>query len=413
MEKLGTQISIEPKSLNQLKLYFKILSMTKNIVFLVLFLATSTVSLCQEGIALQSLLERLEGIGDTGLSLKQAIRNYFNTEEQDVLFEYFETQENSALQLQASGDRNFFALDAQANIFGTMPLDGPFNLMQIGPQSGEIYADDFDDQGILYGVNNTNKTLVTIDTQTGAATIVGPLTNLIPDSVVGGLSFDHTSGIMYALGDEPQPSNDVQLYIVNTTTGELTLVGEMGGVIVPAWLVIDNFGNAWAGSLFNDRLWSIDLSTGMSTSIGSFGININFAQDATIDPNTNILYMAAYISQAGVDGIYAVDTTTGLATLIGPTGQQEFIMLSLSSEPLNISESDLANIILYPNPVQDVLFIKTQEQIETIKIYTLQGNLIKEATLVNEVNVSNLASGMYFIQLSSEGKTVTKKFIKE
>ena len=79
---------------------------------------------------------------------------------------------------------------------------------------------------------------------------------------------------------------------------------------------------------------------------------------------------------------------------------------------LGIEDNNLINFTIYPNPALDILNIESQQQIETIKIYNLQGQLIKEVSN-NNVDVSQLTIGLYFIQLSVEGKTVTKKFIKE
>jgi len=70
------------------------------------------------------------------------------------------------------------------------------------------------------------------------------------------------------------------------------------------------------------------------------------------------------------------------------------------------------NFTIYPNPTQDVLNIESQLPIETLKIYNLQGQLIKEDSN-SSVDVSQLTTGLYFIQLSVDGKTSTKKFIKE
>lgn len=82
--------------------------------------------------------------------------------------------------------------------------------------------------------------------------------------------------------------------------------------------------------------------------------------------------------------------------------------------PLSSPDFYLNKIKIYPIPAQDVLYVETQGQlIDIVKIYSLQGTLIKEASHVEEVDVSKLPTGMYFVQLSIEGKTVTKKFIKE
>lgn len=79
---------------------------------------------------------------------------------------------------------------------------------------------------------------------------------------------------------------------------------------------------------------------------------------------------------------------------------------------LNIKDIDKIGITLYPNPAQDILNIKTQELIKVIKIYSMQGSLVQEGSSAS-IDVSQLNAGLYFVQLSIEGNTITKKFIKE
>lgn len=80
---------------------------------------------------------------------------------------------------------------------------------------------------------------------------------------------------------------------------------------------------------------------------------------------------------------------------------------------LGIEENNLQEFAIYPNPTQNILNIETQEQIiETIKIINLQGVIVKEVGITDKIDISSLASGMYFIQIFSEGNRITKKFIK-
>ncbi|SFU60600.1 Por secretion system C-terminal sorting domain-containing protein [Pustulibacterium marinum] len=72
-----------------------------------------------------------------------------------------------------------------------------------------------------------------------------------------------------------------------------------------------------------------------------------------------------------------------------------------------------ATIECYPNPVKDVLHISSDKPIENVRIYNLNGALLKESKSFGAIDVSQLASGVYFVQLTGEtGSTLTKKFIK-
>lgn len=68
-------------------------------------------------------------------------------------------------------------------------------------------------------------------------------------------------------------------------------------------------------------------------------------------------------------------------------------------------------VMVYPNPVTDILNIEADMEIKTVKIYSLQGQLIKE-NLRSSIDVSQLSAGLYFVQVISDGIIFTKKFIK-
>jgi len=78
---------------------------------------------------------------------------------------------------------------------------------------------------------------------------------------------------------------------------------------------------------------------------------------------------------------------------------------------LAIEDKTKINFTLYPNPTQNTLFVEIQDPIETVKIYNLQGQLIDEVS-TSSVDVSQLSAGLYFVQVTVDGKSETKKFVK-
>lgn len=89
---------------------------------------------------------------------------------------------------------------------------------------------------------------------------------------------------------------------------------------------------------------------------------------------------------------------------------------------LSIDElySKSLTIHVYPNPAKDLLTVETIESslIEVLKIYSISGTLVKEIVVtknsISDVDVSNLESGMYFIEITTEnGDRGVKRFVKE
>ena len=78
------------------------------------------------------------------------------------------------------------------------------------------------------------------------------------------------------------------------------------------------------------------------------------------------------------------------------------------------------NFNIYPNPVNDRLYIETQTLTQTlaIEVYDVYGriqNLSNSATqqLSNSINVANLNSGVYFLKVVTANGEVVKRFVKK
>ncbi|MCB0399367.1 MAG: T9SS type A sorting domain-containing protein [Winogradskyella sp.] len=87
-------------------------------------------------------------------------------------------------------------------------------------------------------------------------------------------------------------------------------------------------------------------------------------------------------------------------------------------ENLSVNDFELNDVVLFPNPVNNQLYIKSKLNIDTIKIFDINGRLIQNKTMndsnvQNEVSVSALKSGVYFIEVYSNRQKEVLKFIKE
>lgn len=72
-----------------------------------------------------------------------------------------------------------------------------------------------------------------------------------------------------------------------------------------------------------------------------------------------------------------------------------------------------SNISVYPNPVSDILTVKSKEKVNNIEIFDISGRKVNATLSDNKVDVRNLNSGNYIINIETkEGKT-TQKFIKK
>ena len=81
-------------------------------------------------------------------------------------------------------------------------------------------------------------------------------------------------------------------------------------------------------------------------------------------------------------------------------------MMCHVSEGQSIGENNLKNIVVYPNPVKDNIFVKLDNESQSVNInlFDAFGKLAKTYTLENNnegiFDMSSLSSGLYFMQIT-------------
>lgn len=83
----------------------------------------------------------------------------------------------------------------------------------------------------------------------------------------------------------------------------------------------------------------------------------------------------------------------------------EICLLGIESNKPSFSFS------LFPNPAQDILNIQSNVPIEEIKLFSTSGKLLHKTSDIN-LDVTGLASGLYFLSITANNHTITRKFLK-
>ena len=99
-------------------------------------------------------------------------------------------------------------------------------------------------------------------------------------------------------------------------------------------------------------------------------------------------------------------------------GNSDYWILRLDPPYLSRTENDFETTFsIYPNPATSIINLKTQNPLNSVTVFSTLGALVKQLTNMNKpitsLDVSSLESGVYFLQLISNGKVITRKFIKE
>ena len=88
--------------------------------------------------------------------------------------------------------------------------------------------------------------------------------------------------------------------------------------------------------------------------------------------------------------------------------------IEVSNNPVSIETVENSNLSIFPNPVKDVLTINYDKAISQIDVYDVNGKLVKTFTTVNgTINVSDLSSGVYMLNIQTEEGLVVRKIVKE
>jgi len=72
-----------------------------------------------------------------------------------------------------------------------------------------------------------------------------------------------------------------------------------------------------------------------------------------------------------------------------------------------------ANIKIYPNPVTDILNINSLIEIKNVEMFDLLGKRVIATKQTNQIEVSQLPVGVYFLKAHTENGTITKKVVIE
>ena len=77
----------------------------------------------------------------------------------------------------------------------------------------------------------------------------------------------------------------------------------------------------------------------------------------------------------------------------------------------DVPENETIAVAVYPNPVKDRLTVKA-ENLQLVEVYNLVGQLVTTSTS-SVIDLGGLNEGIYFVRVTSEGKTVTKRIVKQ
>lgn len=315
----------------------------------------------------------------------------------------------------------------------TFPVSDPLaDFVSIPQNALQLFAMDFDAAGTtLYAIDNSLKRLGTINLTTGEFTVLMPVVGDWPDagSTCVGITCDASTGQFYL-------SDTTTLFTLDITTGDTVLVADYQGPplsddpTIVIELACNEAGDMYIFSSGDDKLWSVDKTTGACAEIGVGPAAGDFIQGMDFDPATGELYASIYVANG--TGFYGTwDTNTGAFTSIVALeglpdqgdGYELKLAIQLVSGPVvvvptsldvspgilnagglpQLAASDNMDLNIFRDPVsinavtQFVLTATSPTLAPTTFDFTLEGNVISRPNVVQRIELFNYVTGLYEI----------------
>lgn len=283
--------------------------------------------------------------------------------------------------------------------------------------------------------------------------------------------FDGTDAAMDAAGwartNQSSPSSptlwsngDYDVPIADPIFGSTSPVGQTGGVnsfalvnytsttggtgIISNWLITPSINvkngdviSFWTrkgtdGTVdYADRL-ELRLSTAPATivpSTGSSDVGTFTTVAVSVNPNlqTGFVYPKVWTKYSYTVTGMPLDAPVKVAfryfvTSAGPTGTNSDIIgidtFSVDRAPLSTTDFFSKNLSLYPNPSNGIVNLssKNNASINTVEITDINGRVVKNLTTNGvtdiQINISDLTSGMYFLNIQTDLGSGTAKVIR-
>ena len=273
----------------------------------------------------------------------------------------------------------------------------------------------------VFGRDYSNKSRVT-----GPSYYVGNM------GLTGGTANGDRMGISYRLDSIPYnlKLSSISIYISNDSNN-------IGSVIRPVVWEYD--------SSQNTNLNNIQLNREVASSLSNYTITSNmldswqsFSLDTGIAINRNTNYgtfVVGWEQVGGAPNSYFTTWSDDAASLIAPaitafisfghsnpTKSWNWIsilpMVRLNIEAINVGlnkVASLTSLTIFPNPSNGIFKIQTNEKIQAIEIFDINGKLIGNDfnSTQSKVDLSNEKAGIYFIRLQTvNGEWISKKVMK-
>lgn len=137
----------------------------------------------------------------------------------------------------------------------------------------------------------------------------------------------------------------------------------------------------------------------------------------TVNPDEYVAYIKGYKPGSKVDYYVFAADESGRNRQQPVFGEVEPHSFTIAGGDY-ICENNFLDIKMFPNPVNDILFVETNETVEELSIHSVTGVMFCRQTTDNgqqylSIDVDELKSGIYLIKIKTDKGEVVKYFVKK
>jgi choice-of-anchor B domain-containing protein len=214
----------------------------------------------------------------------------------------------------------------------------------------------------------------------------------------------HNDGVLYAQADETH-GMDIKLFDVSDLS-DITLIDTIGSGISEAYSIAHNV--VWRddflyASYYHDGLYIFNVSNPENIFISGF-------YDTCVLPDTN--------NYRGNWGVYPLLPSGKILASDMQNGFYVFDVSAATGIHETTSADDLS--VVFPNPFRDGFNISIPDATKnsyTYQLLDINGKLLQQGTISRTIFSINtgkdIPSGNYFLRISGNGKSFTKKLVKQ
>jgi hypothetical protein len=139
------------------------------------------------------------------------------------------------------------------------------------------------------------------------------------------------------------------------------------------------------------------------------GYNLYVNNELVLENTTELSYTVE-----NSEAIYGVEVVALYENNIKSIGVIALLLFEDDIKDIETSN----NVTVYPNPVNDMLYIETETEVEEVVVYDIYGRVqnlrnLETQKLRNSIDLSELKSGIYFVKINTEKGNIVKRIIKD